>query len=93
MALNDGEKGAEIYCTANKKDQAKIIFDECVNMRIQSKALMGVSKKRQSDIFIPDSMSFIKGLASDTSTMDGLNTQFFRWMSFTNRRPENCTMS
>ncbi len=77
MALNDGEKGAEIYCTANKKDQAKIIFDECVNMRIQSKALMGVSKKRQSDIFIPDSMSFIKGLASDTSTMDGLNTQFF----------------
>ena len=77
VAVNDGEKGAEVYCTANKKDQANIIFTECANMRIQSKALMGISKKRQSDIYIMDSMSFIKALASDTSTMDGLNTHFF----------------
>ena len=25
----DGEPGAEVYCLANSKDQAKIIFDEC----------------------------------------------------------------
>lgn len=77
IALNDGEKGAEIYCTANKRDQAKIIFTECVNMQKQSKALMSVSKKRQTDIYIPDSMSIIQALASDTSTLDGLNTHFF----------------
>ena len=77
VAVNDGEAGAEVYCTANKKDQANIIFTECANMRIQSKALMGISKKRQSDIYIMDTMSIIKALASDTSTMDGLNTHFF----------------
>lgn len=77
VALNDGEYGAEIYCTANKKDQAKIIFNECVNMRKQSNALAAVSKKRQSDIYIESYMSFITALASDTSTMDGLNTHFF----------------
>ena len=77
VALNDGEYGAEIYCTANKKDQAKIIFNECVNMRKQSNALAAVSKKRQSDIYIEMYMSFIQALASDSSTMDGLNTHFF----------------
>lgn len=77
VAVNDREAGPEIYCTANKKDQAKIIFEECVNMRIQSNALAAVSKKRQSDIYLPISMGFIKALASDTSTMDGLNTHFF----------------
>lgn len=77
VALNDNEYGAEIYCTANKKDQAKIIYNECVNMRSQSNALAAVSKKRQSDIYIEAYMSFIMALASDTSTMDGLNTHFF----------------
>lgn len=77
IALNDGEYGAEIYCTANKREQAKIIFNECVNMRLQSNALAAVSKKRQSDIYIEAYMSFIMALASDTSTMDGLNTHFF----------------
>lgn len=77
MAVNDGESGAEIYCTANKKEQANIIFTECVNMRKQSNSLTAISKKRQSDIYIPFSMSYIKSLASDTSTMDGLNTHFF----------------
>ena len=28
MLINDGEGGAEIYCTANKKDQATLIFNE-----------------------------------------------------------------
>nr|DAH32502.1 MAG TPA: Large Terminase [Caudoviricetes sp.] len=77
IALNDHEYGAEIYCTANKKDQAKLIYNECVNMRLQSNALAALSKKRQSDIYIETFMSFIMPLASDTSTMDGLNTHFF----------------
>ncbi|MCM1057900.1 MAG: terminase large subunit [Firmicutes bacterium] len=77
VALNDGEYGAEIYCVANKRDQAMQIFNECVNMRKQSNALAAVSSKRQSDIYIEAFMSHIKALASNTSTMDGLNTHFF----------------
>ncbi len=77
MLLNDGESGAEIYCTANKKDQARLIFDEAVNMRSQSPALAAVTQKRQSDIYFPAAFSFIKALAADTKTMDGLNAHFF----------------
>ena len=77
MLLNDGESGAEIYCTANKKDQARLIFDEAVNMRSQSPALAAVTQKRQSDIYFPATFSFIKALAADTKTMDGLNAHFF----------------
>lgn len=77
VAINDREPGAEVYCTANKKDQANLIFDEVVNMRSQSPALRSVSRKRQSDVYIAATFSSIKALASDTSTMDGLNAHFF----------------
>ena len=75
--IADGEGGAEVYCTANKKDQAAIIFNEAVNMRAQSPALRSITKKRQSDIYFPATFSFIKTLAADTKTMDGLNAHFF----------------
>lgn len=77
MLINDREGGAEIYCTANKKEQADIIFIEAVNMRAQSPALKKCTKKRQSDIYYPLTFSFIKSLAADTKTMDGLNAHFF----------------
>lgn len=75
--IADGEKGAEIYTCANKLDQAKIVFNEAVNMRAQSPALKAVTKKRQSDIYFPTTFSVIKALASDSTTMDGLNAHFF----------------
>ena len=75
--LNDRENGPEVYCTANKKDQANLIYSECVNMRLQSPELKAITKKRQSDIYCAGNMGFIKCLASDTSTMDGLNPSFF----------------
>lgn len=86
VAVNDGEMGGEIYCTANKKDQARAIFDECSNMRTQSPELKAISKKRQSDIYIPLMMTIIKALASDTSTMDGLNSNFFSLDEFHEQR-------
>lgn len=86
IAVNDGEMGGEIYCTANKKDQARAIFDECSNMRTQSPELKAISKKRQSDIYIPLMMTIIKALASDTSTMDGLNSNFFSLDEFHEQR-------
>lgn len=75
--LNDHENGPEVYCTANKKDQANLIYTECVNMRLQSPELKAITTKRQSDIYCRLNMGFIKCLASDTSTMDGLNPSFF----------------
>lgn len=77
MLIADGEGGAQIYCTANKKDQSAIIFNAAVNMRAQSPALRSITKKRQSDIYFPATFSFIKAIAADTKTMDGLNAHFF----------------
>lgn len=77
MLVADGESGAEIYCVANKKDQAALVFNEAVNMRAQSPSLRSITKKRQSDIYFPATFSFLKALAADTSTMDGLNAHFF----------------
>lgn len=75
--IGDGEGGGEIYCTANKKDQAALIFNEAVNMRSQSPALRSVTKKRQGDIYYPDRFGIMKPLAADTKTMDGMNAHFF----------------
>lgn len=77
MLIADGENGCEVYCTANKLDQAKLIFNEVVNMRAQSEAIRSITKKRQSDIYFPAMMSSLKALAADTKTMDGLNAHFF----------------
>ena len=74
---SDGETGAEVYCTANKLDQARLIFSEANNMRSQSEGIRAITKKRQSDIYFPATFSTLKPLASDTKTMDGLNASFF----------------
>ena len=73
----DGEGGAQVCCTANKKDQAAIIFNAAVAMRQQSPALRSITKKRQSDIYFPANFSRLMALAADTKTMDGLNAHFF----------------
>ena len=77
MLIADGETGCEVYCTANKLDQAKLIFNEAVTMRAQSVAIRSITKKRQSDIYFPAMFSTLKALAADTKTMDGLNAHFF----------------
>ena len=46
-------------------------------MRSQSEGLRSITKKRQSDIYFPATFSFIKALAADSKTMDGLNAHFF----------------
>ncbi len=75
--IADGELGAKVYCTANKLDQAKIIFDAAAAMRAQSPSLRAITKKRQSDIYFPATLSSLKALAADTKTMDGMNAHFF----------------
>lgn len=73
LLIADGEGAPEIYNIATKREQAAKAFDACVNMRKQSPALMGAVKKRQSDLFFPSNMGFIRVLASATNSLDGLN--------------------
>ena len=74
MLVADGEQGAEIFSIATKLEQSKKAFEECKAIMMKSPELRAILKKRQSDIYNTLSMGFIKPLASDSNTMDGLNS-------------------
>ena len=74
LLIADYEGAAEIYSVATKKDQARKIFVEAVNMRQHSPELRAITKKRRNDIYFPATSSFFEALASDSNTLDGLNT-------------------
>lgn len=74
MLIADYEGAAEIYSVATKKDQAKKVLTEAVNMVKQSPELRAVVKKRRNDIYFPATSSVFEALASDSNTLDGLNS-------------------
>ncbi len=74
MLIADYEGAAEIYSVATKKDQAKKVLTEAVNMVKQSPELRAVIKKRRNDIYFPATSSVFEALASDSNTLDGLNS-------------------
>lgn len=74
MLIADYEGAAEIYSVATKKDQAKKVLTEAVNMIKQSPELRVVVKKRRNDVYFPATSSIFEALASDSNTLDGLNS-------------------
>lgn len=74
MLLGDKEPGAEVYSTATKKDQAKIVFDETCHMVQQSPELKKFIKKRKSDLYFSLAMSKFMPLGKNSDTLDGLNS-------------------
>jgi phage terminase large subunit-like protein len=69
----DGEEGAEVYCCATKKDQAKLVYVEAEKMR---KASPGLSKRIESwrnNMCVPVTNSKMEPLGADSDTLDGLN--------------------
>lgn len=73
LAFADGEYGAEIYMIAPKLDQADIVFSDLWASVQQEPALLSRSKKRQYDILIPESNTYIKKLPFSSRKSDGLN--------------------
>lgn len=74
MLVADYEGAAEIYSVATKRDQAKKTLTEAVNMVKQSPELRAIVKKRRNDIYFPATASTFEALASDSNTLDGLNS-------------------
>lgn len=74
MLIADKEPGAEIYSVASKRDQARIIFDEVLNMVKQSPDLLQVVKKRKSDLYFDLAFSKMQPLGKNSDTLDGLNS-------------------
>lgn len=71
--INDGEGAPQIYNVATKLDQAKLGFVATEKMMRQSPLLSKHLRKRASDIYFPANMGFIKALASNTNSLDGLD--------------------
>ena len=74
LLIADYEGAAEIYSVATKKDQARKVLTEAVNMVKQSPELRAVLKKRRNDLYFPATASTFEALASDSNTLDGLNS-------------------
>ena len=74
MLIADYEGAAEIFSVATKKDQAKKVLTEAVNMIKQSPDLRAVVRKRRNDVYFPATASIFEALASDSNTLDGLNS-------------------
>lgn len=76
MLTSDGEGGAEVYSTATKYAQARLLFDEAHNMIKQSPALSKHFRKRKNDLYYENTMSKFQPLARNSDTLDGLNASF-----------------
>lgn len=73
LLVADGEPGAEIYCAATKKDQARILFNEVERMRKSSPSLKKMILSFKDNLNIPATNSKFEPLGSDEDTLDGLN--------------------
>lgn len=71
----DGEEGAECYTAAVKKDQAKIVWTNIYNLLKKSMFAKLVTFYKHN-ISVESTWSKCESLASDTKSLDGLDTHF-----------------
>lgn len=74
MLVNDHEGSPQIYNVATAMDQAKLGFNAAHKMIKQSPMLSKHVRKRAADLYFGLNMGFIKALAANVSSMDGLDT-------------------
>lgn len=70
---NDKEGSPQIYNIATMLDQAKLGFNAAHKMIRQSPMLSKHIKKRASDLYFAYNMGYIKALASNSNSLDGLD--------------------
>lgn len=78
MLWADKEAGAQIYCTATKKEQARIIYLFAKGMAVKSPNIRSRLKIRDYEIrhdplVSSDHSAVLKALSKDSKTQDGLN--------------------
>jgi len=68
----DGEPGAEGYCVATKRDQAKIVFADCKKL-VESSGLKGRIAVQVANLHRDETASKLEPLGADHDSTDGLN--------------------
>ena len=72
----DKEQGAEIYCCASSRDQAKIVFEVAKQMVRNSKVLSKECNVFQNSIVKNGTNSFLKAVAAEAGLLHGANASF-----------------
>lgn len=72
LAFYDGEAGAEGYCVATKRDQARIVFRAARRMVLSSSALRRDIRVLQHSLWVEETESHVQPLGADADTLDGL---------------------
>jgi phage terminase large subunit-like protein len=70
----DGEPGAEGYCVATKRDQARIVFSDCKSL-VRSSGLRTRLQIFMANLSREQNSSKLEPLGSDKDSTDGLNPQ------------------
>lgn len=73
MLMADGEAGAEVYATATKRDQARIVYDAARLMATRSPELLKRLEPGKAEMIHPISGGKFAPLSKDTKSLDGLN--------------------
>ena len=73
MLVDDKEGSPQIYNIATMLEQAKLGFNAAVKMVRQSPVLSANIKKRTADLYFDKNFGFIKALASNSNSLDGLD--------------------
>ena len=73
LLLADKEGSPQIYNIATMLDQAKLGFNAAHKMLMQDETLKSFIRKRASDLYCKENFGFIKALASNSNSLDGLD--------------------
>ena len=74
MLVADKEGGAEVYAVSTKKEQSKIVWEESKRMIKKTKALDKRIRCLVGGIYYDEKDSLFRALASDSNSLDGLNS-------------------
>ncbi len=72
LTFFDNEPGADGFCVATKKDQARIVFRTCRQMVLRSRAIKKLVIVQRHKLMAEDSESTLEPLGANEDTLDGL---------------------
>ena len=72
LSFYDGEPGAEGYCIATKRDQAKLVFNDCKQL-VRSSGLKTRIAVQVGNLHRDETSSKLEPLGADHDSTDGLN--------------------
>lgn len=73
LAFFDGEAGAEVYCAATKRDQAKIVWSEAKRMVEGTPDMKACIQVLAANMNVGQTGSKLEPLGADADSTDGLN--------------------